>query len=87
MLYNMIIARREVLVQLDVGLVAELDALASRLATNRSELLRRGARAVLAAARESDADRAMVDAYRRVPQDPAVVESVRRLGAKASPDW
>lgn len=38
----MVLARREVLVQLDDELVAQLDQLASRIGTNRSELLRRG---------------------------------------------
>jgi mRNA interferase MazF len=45
----MAMARREVLVQLDDDLVDQLDALAANLGTNRSELLRRGAQAVLEA--------------------------------------
>jgi len=64
-------ARKEVLVQLDDELVAELDALAEREGTSRSELLRRGAVAVLAARAERDADEALKEAYRRTPQDPA----------------
>src|SRR5581483_7244535 len=44
---RMVMAPRVVLVQLDDELVARLDALAEREGTNRSELLRRGALAVL----------------------------------------
>ncbi|MCP3933892.1 MAG: ribbon-helix-helix protein, CopG family, partial [Actinomycetia bacterium] len=50
-------ARREVLVQLDDDLVEQLDALATDLGTNRSELMRRGAQAVLDAERLAVADR------------------------------
>ena len=45
----MVLPRREVLVQLDDELGARLDGLAKSLGTNRSEFLRRGAQAVLAA--------------------------------------
>ena len=52
----MVMARREVLVQLDDDLVEQLDALAAELGTNRSELMRRGAQAVLDAERLAAAD-------------------------------
>jgi metal-responsive CopG/Arc/MetJ family transcriptional regulator len=39
----MVMARRQVLVQLDDDLVRRLDAAAQRLEVSRSELLRRGA--------------------------------------------
>lgn len=80
-------ARKEVLVQLDDELIAQLDRLAASEGTNRSELLRRGAAAVLAAADELEADRALRDAYQRVPQDPALVESALRLAARTTPEW
>src|SRR5919106_2281792 len=83
----MVMARKEVLVQLDDELVAELDALAEREGTSRSELLRRGAVAVLAALAERDDDEALREAYRRTPQDPAVVRSARRLAARTPPEW
>jgi len=83
----MVMARKEVLVQLDDELVAQLDALAEREGTSRSELLRRGALAVLAALAERDGDAALQDAYRRTPQDPAVVRSARRLAARTAPEW
>jgi metal-responsive CopG/Arc/MetJ family transcriptional regulator len=80
-------ARREVLVQLDDDLVMELDDLARQRGVSRSELLRRGARAVLAAEDFASADADLQAAYRRVPQDPALVESARRLGATSAPEW
>ena len=69
----MLMARKEVLVQLDDELVAQLDALAEREGTSRSELLRRGALAVLDALTDRDDDADLQEAYRRTPQDPAVV--------------
>ncbi len=85
--YHMVVARREVLVQLDDELVERLDRLAKSEGTNRSELLRRGAAAVLEAAELQKADRALREAYRRVPQDPALVTSAQRLAARTVPGW
>jgi metal-responsive CopG/Arc/MetJ family transcriptional regulator len=80
-------ARREVLVQLDDHLVEQLDELARKLGTNRSELLRRGAHAVIAAANLADADRQLQAGYRRQPQDPGLVEAARQLAARTGPAW
>jgi len=80
-------ARRQVLVQLDDDLVRRLDELAARDGTNRSVLLRRGAIAVLEAAEVEAADRELVEAYRRQPQDAALVESAARLAADTVPEW
>lgn len=85
--YHMVMARREVLVQLDDELVDRLDTLASALGTSRSELLRRGAQAVLEAEQLAAADRELQAAYRRQPADPALVDSARRLAASTSPEW
>lgn len=87
MRYHMVMARREVLVQLDDDLVEQLDTLASALGTSRSELLRRGAQAVLEAEHLAAADRELQAAYRRQSADPALVESARRLAADTSPMW
>lgn len=80
-------ARREVLVQLDDDLVRQLDELASQLGTNRSELLRRGAHAVITAEQLAAADRTLVAAYQRQAPDPALVQSARRLAAQTTPGW
>ena len=83
----MVMARRQVLVQLDDDLVEQLDELAAVLGTNRSELMRRGAQAVLDAARLAEADRELQAAYRRQPADPTLVQSARRLAAGTAPAW
>ena len=87
MMYHMVMARKEVLVQLDDKLVDRLDRLANAEGTSRSELLRRGALAVLDAAEQLEADRALREAYRRIPQEPAVVASARKLAAQTAPEW
>jgi hypothetical protein len=87
MVYHMVMARKEVLVQLDDELIERLDRLADTQGTNRSELLRRGAAAVLEAAEQAEADRLLQDAYRRVPQDPAIVVAATRLAAHTAPEW
>lgn len=75
------------LVQLDDGLVRRLDELAAAEETNRSELIRRGAIAVLEAADLAEADRQLRDAYRQTPQDTALVQTARRLAARTAPGW
>jgi hypothetical protein len=87
MVYHMHMARKEVLVQLDDDLVRRLDALAARVGTSRSELLRRGAVAILEATKLVEADRRLVDAYRRHPQDPAIVAAAARLAGETAPEW
>ena len=85
--YHMVMGRREVLVQLDDDLVARLDRLAADRGMNRSELLRRGALAVLEADELRQADGALQDAYRRIPQDPQLIEAAARLAATTAPRW
>jgi hypothetical protein len=87
MLYHMVMSRKEVLVQLDDELVERLDRLASEQGTSRSELLRRGASAVLDAAAVTTADRRLQEAYRRQPQDPAIVAAAAALAAQKTPQW
>ena len=87
MLYHMAMTRREVLVQLDDDLVERLDSMAADLGTNRSELLRRAAQAILEAEELAGKDRQLQDGYRRLPADPALVQSARRLAAKTTPSW
>lgn len=79
--------RKEVLVQLDDEVVGRLDDLAGKIGTSRSELLRRGALAVLEAAEFAEADRELVEAYRRQPQDPTIVAAAARMAAEVTPAW
>jgi metal-responsive CopG/Arc/MetJ family transcriptional regulator len=83
----MVMARRQVLVQLDDDLVARLDELAARLGTNRSELLRRGAAAVITAEELATADRELIAGYQRQPPEAALVQSARRLAERTAPAW
>jgi metal-responsive CopG/Arc/MetJ family transcriptional regulator len=83
----MVMGRREVLVQLDDDLVARLDRLAAERGTSRSDLLRRGAVAVLDAEELREADAELRAAYRRIPQDPAIVQAAARLAAQTMPEW
>jgi len=87
MVYPMVMARREVLVQLDDDLVTELDRIAAARRTSRSELLRQGARAVIEADEEAAADAELIAAYRRQPPDPALALSAGRLAARTAPAW
>jgi len=86
-MYHMAMSRRQVLVQLDDDLVNRLDHLASERGTNRSELLRRGAIAVLDAADLRRADEDLQAAYRRIPQDPDLIQIATRLAAATMPEW
>lgn len=83
----MVMARREVLVQLDDELVARLDELAERTEVSRSELLRRAARALLEADEWAQADKRLTAGYTKYPPDPVLLETSRRLAAETVPEW
>ena len=84
---HMGMTRREVLVQLDDDLVEQLDRLASVLFVSRSELIRRGARSLLDAESNREADVELAAAYRRNPPDPGLLKSARTLAAKTAGSW
>lgn len=79
--------RREVPVQLDDEPVADLDRIAAARSTNRSELLRQRARAVIEAEEEAAADAELIAAYRRQPPDEMLQRSAARLAARTAPEW
>ncbi len=87
MVEHMFMARKQVLVQLDDELVAQLDELAAEIGVSRSELLRQGAQAVLAAEELARDDLRLRAAYRDQPADPTLVHSARRLAAETTPAW
>lgn len=87
MIYHMVMARREVLVQLDDATVERLDELAGRSGVSRSELLRRGARAMIEADELAQADRRLAEGYASYPPDPVLAETSRRLAAETAPEW
>ena len=84
---HMVMPRVQVLVQLDTNLVERLDQIASALGTNRSDLLRRGARAIIEFEEMQSADAKLVVAYEQHPADPALVETARRLAAETASEW
>jgi len=75
-------ARKQVLVQLEDSLVRDLDRLARQAGVSRSELLRRAARALLQAMEEAEADRKLVESYRRIPQEAWIVAAGRKLASQ-----
>lgn len=87
MIYHMAMARKQVLVQLDDDLIAALDKVAEREGTNRSELLRRGARAVVRAASLSREDEKFAQAYAAEPQDPILLDALSQHAAATLPAW
>lgn len=87
MVYHMVMARREVLVQLDDDLVERLDEIASRTSVSRSELLRRAAIAVIEADEWAQADRRLVEGYTKYPPDPLLLRASERLAAETAPEW
>jgi metal-responsive CopG/Arc/MetJ family transcriptional regulator len=80
-------ARKQVIVQLDDSLIAELDREAAALGISRSELLRRASRAYLDDADERRKEREMIEAYRRMPQDPDEVAAMHGLSVESWPEW
>lgn len=86
--YHMPMAiRKEVLVQLDDELLAKLDKLAKNEGVSRSELIRRGAMALLVDEQEQSWDRELVAAYRRLPPDEDLIESSKRMADETAPKW
>ena len=82
----MVITRRQVLVQLDDELLARLDDAAAAVGVSRSELLRRGAQAMLEAMDNVEKDRRLQAAYRRQPEDGDAFVQTAGLGWR-SKSW
>lgn len=87
MAYHMVVARKQVLVQLDDELVDRLDRLAVDRGMSRSELLRHAAWVVLRAAERQEADAELQEAYARMPQETWLIEASTRLAAETAPEW
>jgi metal-responsive CopG/Arc/MetJ family transcriptional regulator len=65
----MVVARTQTLVQLSDELLAHLDARAARDGRSRSDLIREAVAGYLAADREAEIDRRIIEAYTRQPQE------------------
>jgi len=79
-------ARKQIIVELDDDMVEALDRIAQRESSSRSDLLRRGARAVVLFAEWAEADTNLMDAYNEHPDEAPIVEALAREAAK-SQDW
>jgi metal-responsive CopG/Arc/MetJ family transcriptional regulator len=76
----MVMARRQTLVQLSDELLARLDRYSARHRRSRSEVIRDAIEAYLAADREAEMDRLIVESYTRRPQEDVWGdEAARRL--------
>lgn len=80
-------ARKQVLVQLDDRMVAALDRRAKRAGVSRSELIRRAVAAHLRDVDLEDADRQLVEAYRRAPEEPTETDALLEVALEAWPEW
>ncbi len=86
----MVMARTQTLVQLSDELLAQLDSRAAREGRNRSDLIREALACYLAAGREAEIDRLIVEAYTRQPQtagELAVAELAGRTMLAALEPW
>ena len=88
MVYHMVMARKQVLVQLDDDLVARLDELAAHLAVSRSRTPPQGRPRHARTGPGSEEAEQSDD--RRLPeaaQDPDWVATATRLAAETAPEW
>ena len=79
--YDIVVARRQTLVQLNDELLALLDERVAKTGRSRSDIIRAAIERELAADREAAIDAAIVDGYTRIPQpeqDPWAQASARR---------
>jgi metal-responsive CopG/Arc/MetJ family transcriptional regulator len=81
------VARKQVIVQLDDRLIADLDREATALGISRSELLRRAGQAFLRALDEARKEHAMIEAYGRVPEEPEEVAAMHLVSVLNWPEW
>jgi metal-responsive CopG/Arc/MetJ family transcriptional regulator len=81
----MIMARRQTLVQLSDELLDRLDRYRERDGRSRSEVVREAIERHLAADREAEIDRLIVEAYTRVPPQGLWAEAAARQMIAAEP--
>jgi metal-responsive CopG/Arc/MetJ family transcriptional regulator len=74
----MVTVRTQTLIQLTDRLLAALDQYAAQVGRSRSDVIRSAIERYLEEVLQDEIDRAIVDGYRRVPQEPdAYVEAAR----------
>lgn len=78
--------RTPTLVQLTDRLLATLDQYAAKVGRNRSDVIRSAVERYLEEVLEDDIDRAIVDGYKRMPQEPdKYIETAARDSIAAEP--
>jgi metal-responsive CopG/Arc/MetJ family transcriptional regulator len=80
-------ARTQTLVQLSSELLSLLDARAAREGRSRSALIREALQDYLAADREAEADRRLVEAYTRMPQEDLLGTELTARAMIAAEPW
>lgn len=83
----MLMARAQTLVQLTDRLLAALDQYAARVGRNRSEVIRSAIEHYLEESLEDDIDRAVVEGYKKKPQEPDVYVATAARDAIAAEPW
>jgi metal-responsive CopG/Arc/MetJ family transcriptional regulator len=78
-------ARTQTLVQFSEDLLDRLDSYRAREGRSRSEVIREAVERYLAADREAEIDRRLVDAYTREPPDDAWADEAARQMITAEP--
>ena len=82
----MVVARAQTLIQLTDRLLAALDQYAAQAGRSRSDVIRSAIERYLDEVVQDEIDRAMIDGYRRVPQEPdPYVEAAARDSIAAEP--
>ena len=82
----MVVARTQTLIQLTDRLLAALDQYAAQAGRSRSDVIRSAIERYLDEVVQDEIDRAMIDGYRRVPQEPdPYVEAAARDSIAAEP--
>jgi Arc/MetJ-type ribon-helix-helix transcriptional regulator len=83
----LIVARKQVLVQLDDLIVARLDRLTEPMDASRSDLIRRAVNLWLEAVDGAAADVRYAEAYRRIPDDLRENEAWEAAQLETWPEW
>jgi metal-responsive CopG/Arc/MetJ family transcriptional regulator len=82
----MVVARAQTLIQLTDRLLAALDQYAAQVGRSRSDVIRSAIEHYLEEVLQDEIDRAVVDGYTRVPQEPdAYIEAAARDSIAAEP--
>jgi predicted transcriptional regulator len=82
-----LVARKQVLVQLDDEIVRALDRLTGPMDASRSDLIRRAVNLWLDALDEAEADIRYAEAYKRIPEDMEEHADWEALQLETWPEW